>query len=113
VIITRRQDFNPQGVIPAVILPFHEDFSIDEASFRRHLRDVASVQGLSSVTVNAHSTEVSSCTEAEQRRVMEIAGEEIGDSLPIVHGIWADSSLQAASIAGQAERGGASQLRRE
>jgi len=106
----RHPDFVPQGVIPAVLLPFHVDFSIDEPSFRAHLRDVAAVQGLSAITVNAHSTEVASCTQDEQRRVMEIAGEELGDRLPIVHGVWADGSLVAARIARQAEAGGASAL---
>ena len=60
--MSRHPDFVPQGVIPAVLLPFHEDLSIDEASFRAHLRDVGSVQGLSAITINAHSTEVASCT---------------------------------------------------
>src|ERR1700744_2677339 len=106
----RHPDFVPHGVIPAVLLPFHTDFSIDEPSFRAHLRDVASVQGLSAITVNAHSTEVASCTSDEQRRVMEIAGEEVGDKLPIVHGVWADGSLEAARIARRAEAGGASAL---
>ena len=106
----RHSDFVPQGVIPAVLLPFHEDLSIDEASFRSHLRDVSSVRGLSAITINAHSTEVASCTEDEQRRVMEIAAEEVGDTLPIIHGVWADGSLQAARIAGRAEAGGASAL---
>jgi 4-hydroxy-tetrahydrodipicolinate synthase len=108
--MTRVSDFVPQGVIPAVLLPFHEDFSIDERSFRNHLRDVAAVQGLSAITVNAHSTEVASCTADEQRRVMEIAGEEVGHTLPIVHGVWADGSLEAARIAKRAEAGGASAL---
>ncbi|MEA2941657.1 MAG: 4-hydroxy-tetrahydrodipicolinate synthase [Bradyrhizobium sp.] len=106
----RHPDFVPQGVIPAVLLPFHEDLSIDEASFRSHLRDVGSVQGLSAITINAHSTEVASCTEGEQRRVMEIAGEEVGDTHPIIHGVWADGSLEAARIARRAEAGGASAL---
>ena len=106
----RHPDFVPQGVIPAVLLPFHDDLSIDEASFRAHLRDVAAVAGLSAITVNAHSTEVASCTSDEQRRVMEIAGEEVGSLLPIIHGVWADGSLEAARIARQAQRGGASAL---
>jgi 4-hydroxy-tetrahydrodipicolinate synthase len=106
----RHPDFVPQGVIPAVLLPFHEDLSIDEASFRAHLRDVAGVKGLSAITVNAHSTEVASCTSDEQRRVMEVAGEEVGSLLPIIHGVWADGSLEAARIARQAQRGGASAL---
>src|SRR5204863_8371157 len=108
--MSRHPDFVPQGVIPAVLLPFHEDLSIDEASFRSHLRDVADVQGLSAFTINAHSTEVASCTRDEQRRVMAITAEEVGSRLPIVHGIWADGSLEAARIAREAEAGGASAL---
>lgn len=108
--MSRHPDFVPHGVIPAVLLPFHTDFSIDEPSFRAHLRDVASVQGLSAITVNAHSTEVASCTLDEQRRVMEITAEEVGGRLPIVHGVWADGSLDAARIARQAQAGGASAL---
>lgn len=108
--MARHRDYVPHGVIPAILLPFHEDFSIDEASFRSHLRDIAAVEGLSAVTVNAHSTEVASCTADEQSRVMEITGEEIGAKLPVIHGIWADGSLEAARIAKRAEAGGASAL---
>jgi 4-hydroxy-tetrahydrodipicolinate synthase len=100
----------PQGVIPAVLLPFHDDLSIDEASFRAHLRDVASVEGLSAVTINAHSTEVASCTFEEQRRVLAIAKDEIGAKLPIVHGVYAEGSLEGARIAKMAAEGGASAL---
>ncbi len=39
--MSRHSAFVPQGVIPAVLLPFHEDLSIDEPSFRAPLRDVA------------------------------------------------------------------------
>src|SRR6186997_509627 len=106
----RHPDFVPQGVIPAVLLPFHEDLSIDEASFRVHLRDVASVEGLSAITVNAHSTEVASCTSDEQRLVMQAAAEAIGDRLPIIHGVYAEGSLDAARIARSAAEGGASAL---
>jgi 4-hydroxy-tetrahydrodipicolinate synthase len=108
--MNRHADFVPQGVIPAVLLPFLKDLSIDEASFRSHLRDVAAVEGLAAITVNAHSTEVASCTADEQTRVLEIAGEEIGVRLPIINGIWADGSLEAARIARRAEKGGASAL---
>ena len=39
-----------------------------------------------------------------------IAQDEIGDRLPIVNGIWADGSLEAARIARMATEGGASAL---
>src|SRR5439155_5016269 len=106
----RQASFVPHGVIPAVLLPFHDDLSIDEKSYRAHLRDVGATQGISAITVNAHSTEVASCTFDEQRRVLEIARDEIGARLPLVNGIWADGSLEAARIARMASAGGAAAL---
>jgi 4-hydroxy-tetrahydrodipicolinate synthase len=106
----RHKNYVPNGVIPAVILPFHDDLSIDEASFRKHLRDVAATDGISAITINAHSTEVASCTFDEQKLIHAIAQDEIGAKLPIVHGIWADGSIEAARIAKAATEGGASAL---
>jgi len=106
----RHREYVPQGVIPALLLPFHEDLSIDEAAFRAHLRDAAAVEGISAVTINAHASEVASCTFDEQRRVLEIAQEEIGARVPIVNGVYADGSLEAARIAKMAQQGGASAL---
>ena len=102
------REYVPSGVIPAVLLPFHEDLSIDESSYRAHLRDVASVEGLSAITVNAHASEVASCTFDEQRRVLELSREEL--ELPIVNGVYADGSLEAARIAKMAQQGGAAAL---
>src|SRR5215471_89801 len=106
----RHATYVPHGVIPAVLLPFNDDLSIDERGFRSHLRDVTAVKGISAITINAHSTEVASCTFDEQRRVLEIANDEVGARLPLVNGIWADGSLEAARIARMAQDGGASAL---
>ena len=106
----RHREYVPHGVIPAVLLPFNEDLSIDEASYRAHLKDVGSVEGLSAITVNAHASEVASCTFDEQRRVLEIAQDEIGKRIPVVNGIYAEGSLEAARLAHMAQEGGASAL---
>jgi 4-hydroxy-tetrahydrodipicolinate synthase len=106
----RHSTYIPHGVIPAVLLPFDSELAIDEASFRKHLRDVAATDGISAITVNAHSTEVASCTFEEQRRVLDVAQDEIGGRLPLVNGVWADGSLEAARIARMATAGGASAL---
>ncbi|MDO9279042.1 MAG: dihydrodipicolinate synthase family protein [Polaromonas sp.] len=100
----------PHGVIPAVLMPFHDDFSIDEKSYRAHLKDVTSVQGISAITTNAHASEVASCTFEEQRRVLEVTMDEIGNSVPIVNGVYADGSFEAQRIARMATEGGASAL---
>ena len=108
--MARHKTYTPHGVIPAVLLPFDNDLAIDEPNFRKHLRDVAATEGLSAITINAHSTEVASCTFDEQRRVLDIAQDEVGARLPLVNGIWADGSIEAARIARMAEQGGASAL---
>ncbi len=103
-------DYIPSGVIPAILLPFNDDLSIDESGFRLHLRDVASVKGISALTLNAHSTEVASCTFEEQRDVLDIAYEEIGGRIPIINGVYAEGSIEAGKIAHMATKGGASAL---
>src|SRR5712671_5465591 len=99
----RHPHYIPHGVIPAVLLPFNDDLAIDEKSFRAHLRDVAAVKGISAITVNAHSTEVASCTFEEQRRVVDITMDQVGKRVPVVHGVYADGSLEAARIARMAQ----------
>src|ERR1700758_2899602 len=108
--MSRHPGYLPSGVIPAVLLPFDEELSIDEANFRKHLCDVATTDGISAITVNAHSTEVASCTFDEQRHVLDMAQDEVGDRIPLVNGVWADGSIEAARIARMATQGGASAL---
>jgi 4-hydroxy-tetrahydrodipicolinate synthase len=106
----RFDDDLPQGVIPAVLLPFHEDLSIDEQAYRAHLRDVVSTIGIAAITTNAHASEVASCSFDEQRRVLEMTMEEVGDRIPVINGIYAEGSLEAQRLAKMASAGGAAAL---
>ena len=108
--MTRFKDWLPHGVIPAVLLPFRPDFSIDEAAYRGHLRDVTAVDGISAITVNGHSSEVHACPLDDQARVLELSMDEVGDRVPVIAGVYADGSLEAARIARRAEAGGAAAL---
>src|SRR5205085_7337911 len=72
--------------------------------------DIAGTKGISAIAINAHSTEVGSLSFDEQRRVLAIAQDEIGERLPLVNGVWADGSIEAARIARMAAEGGASAL---
>jgi 4-hydroxy-tetrahydrodipicolinate synthase len=106
----RFKDDLPHGVIPACLLPFDDDLNIDEAAYRKHLRDVVAVPGLSAITVNAHASEVASCTFEEQRRVLDVTMDEVGDRTVVINGIYADGGLEAVRLAQMAEAGGASCL---
>jgi 4-hydroxy-tetrahydrodipicolinate synthase len=105
-----RHQYVPHGVIPACLLPFLDDLSIDEPSYRRHLSDVAATPGITAITINAHASEVASCTFEEQKRVLAITQDEIGQRVPIINGIYAEGSLEAARLARMAQEGGASAL---
>ena len=106
----QHKSYLPHGVIPAALLPFNEDLSIDEASYRAHLRDIAAVQGISAVTINAHASEVASCSFDEQQHVLALTQDEIGAGLPIVNGIYSEGPFEAARLAKMAHAGGASAL---
>ncbi|MFP6681033.1 MAG: dihydrodipicolinate synthase family protein [Gammaproteobacteria bacterium] len=108
--MARYPDYVPHGVIPAALLAFDEDYSIAEAETRRHLSYVGDVAGITAVTVNGHSSEVHACSFDEQTRVLDIAGDTIGDRIPLINGIYADGSLEAARLARMAKTGGASAL---
>ncbi|HSH44179.1 MAG TPA: dihydrodipicolinate synthase family protein [Arenicellales bacterium] len=102
--------FEPGGVIAATLLAFNEDLSIDEADSRRHLRFVADTKDLAAVTVNGHASEVHACTFEEQERILQFSLEEVGNDIPVINGVYADGTAEAARIAKMAERGGASAL---
>lgn len=106
----RFKEYQPAGVIPATLLAFAEDMSIDEAESRRHLSYVANTRGISAITVNGHASEVHACTFEEQKRILAVSLEEVGDRLPLINGVYADGSLEAARIAKMAEAEGASAL---
>ncbi len=106
----RFKDYRPAGVIPATLLALNEDLSIDMKETRKHLADCALVDGVSAVTVNGHASEIHACTFDEQRAILASSAEEVGDKVPLINGVYADGSLEAAKIAKMAEEEGASAL---
>ena len=106
----RFRNIRLEGVIPATLLAFDEDLDIDERQTRRHLRDCALVDGVTAVTVNGHASEVHACSFDEQRRILALSLEEVGDLMPVIGGVYADDSLEAARIAAMAAAEGASAL---
>jgi 4-hydroxy-tetrahydrodipicolinate synthase len=106
----RFKGYLPTGVIPATLLAFNDDFSINEPETRRHLAHVAATRGISAITVNGHASEVHACTFEEQQRILALSLAEVGDRVPLINGVYTDSSLEAARIARMAEKEGASAL---
>lgn len=106
----RFKEYQPAGVIPATLLALNDDMSIDMRQTRKHLRDCALVDGVSAVTINGHASEIHACTFDEQRSILSESLAEVGDDVPLINGVYADGSMEAAKIARMAEDEGASCL---
>jgi 4-hydroxy-tetrahydrodipicolinate synthase len=95
------------GVMPANLLPFRADLSIDEAAYRRHLRWLADTPGVTGIVANGHASEVSSLTRDERRRSLAIALDEIAGACPVVAGVYSDGTAEAVELARDARAAGA------
>lgn len=102
--------FDPKGVIPACLLPFTADLEIDEPAYRRHLKDLAGVNGVTAITVNGHAAEVHSLSFDEQQRCIEIARDESTDKTRLVAGISTTDTRDASRLAMMAQNAGADAL---
>jgi len=96
-----------KGVMPANVLPFRADLSIDEPAYRRHLRWLADTPGVTGIVVNGHAAEVSSLSREERKQALAAALDEVGDQVPLISGIYTDGTQEAVELARDARAGGA------
>ncbi len=75
------------GVLPANLLPFTADLSIDEGAYRTHLRWLVDAPGVTGVVVNGHAAEVASLNREERKRAVAIALDEVAGACPVVSGV--------------------------
>ena len=75
--MARFRDYIPQGVIPAALLAFDDDFEINESETRRHFLYLSNVEGVTAITVNGHSSEVHACSHDEQSLILRLASETV------------------------------------
>ncbi len=96
-----------RGVIPAIILPLNPDYSIDEQGFRRHIRRVSRVKGVTGIVCNAHASEVTLLSREERRKVLKIVCEEVNGKIPVIAGAYGESTQLVIECAQDAKKGGA------
>src|ERR671930_778101 len=102
-----REPLRFSGVMPANLLPFTADLSIDERAYRKHLRWLADTRGVTGIVANGHAAEVSSLSREERRRALAIALDEVGNRCPVVAGVYSDGTQEAVGLARDAKAEGA------
>ena len=102
-----REPLRFSGVMPANILPFKADLSIDEPAYRGHLRWLADTHGVTGIVANGHASEVSSLSRAERRHSLAIALDEVAGRCPVIAGVYTDGTAEAVELARDARAAGA------
>ena len=96
-----------RGIMPANLLPFTADLSIDEPAYRNHLRWLADTRGVTGIVANGHAAEVPSLSREERTRALAIALDEVGTRCPVVAGVYSDGTQEAVALARDAKAEGA------
>ena len=102
---------NPfEGIHAATVAPMRPDFSIDEDALAAHVSSVSRVRGIRGLLINGHAGENFFLTRDEARRVVEVVRQSVPVGCWLTVGINAESSLEAARLAADAEAAGADAL---
>lgn len=95
-----------QGVFPVIATPFKEDYSIDEASFRKIIRYVLDA-GAHGITYPAVASEFYSLSDDERKMLTEIIIDEVNGKIPVVITTTAASTNAAVDLTQHATDSGA------
>ncbi len=102
-----REPLRFEGVMPANLLPFRADLSVDEPAYRRHLRWLVDTRGVTGLVANGHAAEVASLDREERKHALAIALDEVGGKVPVIAGVYTDGTAEAVRLARDARAEGA------
>ncbi|KAA0970176.1 dihydrodipicolinate synthase family protein [Aureimonas fodinaquatilis] len=94
------------GIIPAPVMPFNTDASVDWETFDRYMVEMAD-GGASAIAVNMAAAEVTTLELEEQVEAVRRATKAVAGACPIVAGIVSGSTNGAIRIAREVEDAGA------
>lgn len=99
-----------KGLIPAIAVPFRDDYSIDAEALTRFARWLSGERGIKALMTNGHTGEVFSLTPRERAEVTRITAEAVGGKVPVISSIVCEGTIDAAEQALMARDAGASAL---
>jgi 4-hydroxy-tetrahydrodipicolinate synthase len=86
-------------VIPALAVPFREDYKIDEEGLARFCRSLAGCLGVTALMANGHTGEVGSLLPEERADVTRIVADAVAVLLPAAEEMAAmRAALEASGV---------------
>lgn len=101
---------NFRGIIPAISVPFNDDYSIDAPELRRFAQWLGKRDGITALMTNGHTGEVFSLTPRERAEVTRITADAVKDICPVISSIVCEGINDAVEQAGWAKEAGAQGL---
>lgn len=99
-----------KGLIPAIAVPFNEDFSIDSDGLGRLARWLSEQRNIKALMTNGHTGEVFSLTPRERAEVTSIVAKAVDGRIPVISSIVCEGILDAQEQAVLARECGATAL---
>ena len=103
------ENINLEGIIPAVIVPMKQDYSIDFEAYERYLRWIVSL-GPVGLAVNVDTGEGPYLTPDERSQVIQVARAIAAGKCAIIAGVGGPGTLTAIGNAKSAREAGANAL---
>lgn len=99
-----------RGILPAMQVPYRDDFSIDDNELARFAGWLGSHAGVGGLVTNGHTGEVFALSAKERARVTAVVAEAVSGKLPVISGICCEGIEEAVEHARMAKEAGASGL---
>lgn len=103
----KKKTINWKTIFPAICIPLHDDYSINEPELRKYVRWLASFDEIGGLVCNGHTGEITSLSRAERKKVVEIVADEVGDQVMIISGINCENTVESIEMAKEAKEAGA------
>ncbi|HEY7038804.1 MAG TPA: dihydrodipicolinate synthase family protein [Methylomirabilota bacterium] len=95
------------GVIPAMAVPFRDDYKIDEDGLARFSRWLAGCRGVTALMTNGHTGEVGSLLPEERAQVTRIVADAVGGRVRVISAVCSEGTFEAIEHARAAAHAGA------
>ncbi|HEY3066229.1 MAG TPA: dihydrodipicolinate synthase family protein [Methylomirabilota bacterium] len=95
------------GVIPAMAVPFRDDYKIDDDRLSRFARWLAGCPGVTAVMTNGHTGEVGSLLSEERAEVTRVVADAVRGRVRIVSAVCSEGTFEAVEHARAAAHAGA------
>ena len=96
-----------RGVIPAMAIPFRDDFKLDGDGLARFARWLAGCPGVTAVMTNGHTGEVGSLLPEERAEVTRVVADAVRGRVRVVSAVCSEGTFEAIEHAKAAAHAGA------